>query len=78
MEKTIHRCGEEKGQSSYRRIEKETGVRKQNEHGNATAADAAHVDLYGSLVSTLDYRISDYLWTNYCSFTHSHTMDHVH
>ena len=38
----------------------------------------AHVDLYGSFVSTLDYRISHYLWTNYCSFTDSHTMDHVH
>ena len=59
-------------------LKKETSVRKQNEYGNATAADASNVNLYGSFVSTLDYRISDYFWPNYCSFTNSHTMDNVY
>lgn len=78
MEKAIHRCHKEKGQSSYRRTEKETGIRKQNEYGNATAANAANADLYGSLISTMDYCISDHLWTDYCPIAHPYTMDNVY
>ena len=42
------------------------------------AADAPNVNLYGSIISTLDYCISDYLWPDYSPITNSHTMDNVH